>query len=210
MSDGRSGDRAERWNERYRDRERAEPAATTEAVPGPSGAMVRLSSTLPTAGVAIDLAGGDGGDAIALADWGLDAVLVDWSRAALDRATTFAARLDRPLTTVRLDLAGRRLADVLAAIGEPRPAVVTCVNYLDRDLLASVAADLPPGGRFLASIATTTNLERNQRPPAPFLLGRGELFDLVTASRPDRLRVLHRRQGWCDDRHHAEVAVEAR
>ncbi len=208
--DGETGGRQAIWDERYRARELAEPAATTELIPGPSRALQRLSSMVPASGQAIDLAGGDGGDVLALAARGLDAVLVDGSAVALDRASAFADRRELPLTTVRLDLAGRRLGEVLDAVGRPRPAVVTCVSFLDRDLLASVAADLPGGSRFLASIATTTNLERNPRPSARFLLRRGELFDLVAGPGSDRLRVLHRRQGWSDDRHHAELVVEAR
>jgi hypothetical protein len=62
----------------------------------------------------------------------------------------------------------------------------------------------------VAAVATTTNLERHRRPPARFLLDPGELARLVVGDRASRLRVHHRREGWADDRHRAEIAVEAR
>ena len=165
---------------------------------------------IPPGGRVVDLAGGDGGGALFLADRGLDACLVDVADVALERAAVFARRRELSLRTLRADLADRPLGWVLDQLGPPAPALVTCWNYLDRTLLRSVADDLPGGARFAVAIATTTNRQRHERPPARFLLDPGELATLVVPDDRSRLRVLHRREGWADDRHVAELVVEAR
>lgn len=206
---GDSTDR-DRWDARYRARDRAEPAGGPGPSPHPPSALFRLAALLPDRGRAIDLAGGDGGGGLFLARRGLDAVVVDGSTAALDRARAFAAADGIPLTTMAMDLDGVALSMVLSAVGPPAPSIVTCCNFLDRRLLASVADGLPSGARFLAAIATTTNLERHPRPSRRFLLEPGQLASLVLGSSSERLRVLHRREGWAEDRHLAELVVEAR
>ncbi len=198
-----------RWNDRYRARAASDTGSGAER----AGPLARLLSVLPTEGRAIDLAGGDGGVARFLAARGLSATVVDVSDVALERAAASATAADLDVTTHRLDLAGRSLGQVLGAVlgavGPPAPTVVTCFNYLDRALLASVADGLPTGCRFLTAVATTTNLERNDRPGPRFLLDPGELVELV-AGGADRLRILHRREGWADGRHRSELAVVAR
>lgn len=203
-------DDRQRWNERYEARDRTAPADRAAGPePSPPTPLLRMVSLLPIAGRAVDLAGGDGGAGLLLAGRGLPTTVVDVSDVGLRRADGFARRHGLDLGTLRFDLRGHRLGEVLAAVGGPAPAVVTCFNFLDRTLLASVATDLPSGCRFLAAIATVTNLERHERPPARFLLERGELESLVLGDGARPLRVLHRREGWADDRHRAEIAVEA-
>lgn len=201
---GQVADR-DRWNDRYREREAEDPSAEV----GPPAPLPRLATMLPPGGTAVDLAGGDGGGAIFLAEHGFDTTLVDVAEVALERAARRAEHLNLALRTERMDLAGLRLGQVLDRLGPPPPDVVTCFHHLQRPLLASVAQDLPPGSLFLAAIATRTNLERHDRPPARFLLKPGELFELV-AGDGSALQVLHRREGWADDRHRAEIAVRRR
>lgn len=204
-------DDRQRWNERYEARDRDEPADRSAGPePNPPTPLLRMVSLLPGSGRAVDLAGGDGGAGLLLARRGLATTVVDVSDVGLRRAEWFGRRHELDLHTVRLDLRGRRLSEVLEAVGPPAPSVVTCFNFLDRTLLASVATDLPSGCRFLAAVATVVNLERHERPPARFLLDRGELESLVVGEGVGRLRLLHRREGWADDRHRAEIAVEAR
>lgn len=199
-----------RWNDRYRARETEHPSAAPNAQPPAAPApLLRLRSLLPTSGRAVDLAGGDGGAALFLADRGLSVTVVDVADVALDRVRAFTDGTDPAVTTARLDLSGRPLAEVLDAVGPPAPALVTCTNYLDRILLASVADGLPAGARFAAAIATTANLERHDRPTPRFLLAPGELEELVVGRAAGRLRLLHRREGWAEDRHRAELVVEA-
>lgn len=204
-------DDRQRWNARYGARDRTVPRRSSDGVePSPPSPLLRLVSVLPASGAAIDLAGGDGGAGLLLAARGLATTVVDVSDVGLGRAEAFARRRHLDLRTVELDLRGRRLGEVLRVIGEPLPAVVTCFNFLDRTLLASVGDDLPIGCRFVAAIATVANLERHARPPGRYLLERGELASLVSGGAGRRLALLHRREGWADDRHRAEIAVEAR
>lgn len=206
----RRADDLARWDRRYLTRERAEPAGASASFPEPPAALRRLATLLPERGRAVDLAGGDGGGARFLARRGLEPIVVDGSSVALERATAFAASDGFELGTRQVDLARTRLATVLEVVGQPTPSVITCFNYLDRSLLASIAGDLPSGTRFIVAVATTTNLERNRRPPERFLLRPGELPALVVGPGPSPVRVLHRREGWADGRHLAELAVEAR
>jgi hypothetical protein len=195
----------ERWNERYRERDAEAPGAEVH----PPSPLVRMATMLPPGGVAVDLAGGDGGGALFLAERGFATTLVDVSDVALERAARLAEHRHLELRTERFDLAGLGLGRVLELLGPPPPDVVTCFHHLQRPLLASVADDLPPGALFLAAIATTTNLERHERPPARFLLEPGELVELVVGD-GSQLQVLHRREGWADDRHRAEIVVRRR
>jgi hypothetical protein len=175
---------------------------------------------LPDHGMAVDLAGGDGGAALELAGRGNQAALVEVSDVAIERAEAAAGR--RPgsaagrFTGVNFDLADRTLGHALAAVAaagagpdsksSAAVTVVTCFHYLNRTILRSVAADLPPGAVFAAAIATTTNLERHPRPSARFLLDPGELRELVIG-RSD-LEVVHWAEGWVRTGHHeAELVV---
>lgn len=198
-----------RWNARYQDQ-----TATTE-LPSPPGALVRYGHHLPEAGVGLDLAGGRGGGALWLARRGLQAVLVEVSDVAIELAAEAARAADLALKTVQLDFTGLTLGQILdrtEGSGNTAPVrAVTCFHYLQRELLGSVARDLPVGATFMAGIATTTNLERNPRPSARFLLQPGELEQLVTGDqRAPRLEILHSEEGWDDSDHHEAVLVVRR
>jgi hypothetical protein len=210
-------DDAARWNTRYR--------AAAEETGGalsltPPAALCRNAQHLPTTGLAVDLAGGNGGGALWLAERGLDTVLVDVSEVALAQAAEAAANRSLALVTACVDLADRPLTDVVdevtaagvVASGQTID-LITCFHYLDRTLLASVVDGLPSGAIFMAAIATVTNQERNARPSARFLLQPGELAALVVGSddASTQLDVLHRHEGWNDtDHHEAELVVRRR
>lgn len=207
----RSGARSDErlhWDERYGRRQQDEPAGQGEP-PGPPDPLERMRSVLPTEGRAIDLAGGDGGGGLFLARRGLSTTVADISPIALDRAVAFAEAAGVELATALVDLADRSLAEILDDLGEPPPAVVTCCHYLSRPLLTTVGRDLPPGSRFVFSTMTTTDLRPQDRRSPRFCLAPGELFELVLDAGGDRLRVLHRREGWASGRHRAELAVQA-
>jgi 2-polyprenyl-3-methyl-5-hydroxy-6-metoxy-1,4-benzoquinol methylase len=177
------GDR-ERWNASWAGRE---PGA-------PSPFLVEHEALLPGAGRALDVAGGNGRNAIWLARRGLDVTLVDVSDQAL-------AMADPSLTRVRLDL------DV-----EPLPAgpfdVVVCVHFLDRAHRGQYVERLGPGGLLIAAQPTLRNLERHARPSARFLVAEGEMEAWV---RGEGLEVVVAREGWnAEGRHEAEVIARRR
>lgn len=203
-----------RWNDRYRLLvDDAEESGRPVDSPPPS-ALLRMASHLPRAGTAVDLAGGIGSAALHLAARGMDAVLVDISDVALTLARRRATDRGLTISALQYDLAGAELAAVLARIGDEQPgaafSLISCFHYLQRSLLASVAAGLPTGALFMAAIATITNLERNPRPPERFLLQPDELRLLVVGDRPaDRgLELVHYSEGWHGtDHHEAELVV---
>jgi tellurite methyltransferase len=177
----------ERWNTRYNDAD--DPDGVPEA-------FDRLVGFLPTSGRAIDIAGGRGGVACALAARGLDTTLAEVSDVALDLATTRAERMGVTITPLLANLAD-----------QPFPAgpwdVISCLHYLQRDLFPAMVEALEPGGLLVLNIATATNLERNDRPGAHFLLADGEIATLVAD-----LEIVHHTERWNDsDRHEAELVA---
>jgi hypothetical protein len=179
-----------------------------------------MAHLLPTAGMGVDLAGGDGAGAQLMAEHGLHPVLVEVSDVALDLARARTMPEDRPLRVVEADLGRDDLVDVLSRVKEADEptgtggsiTVVTCFHYLMRSLLATIPDALPAGARFLCAINTTTNLERHQRPPRRFLVEPDELPQLVLGpagtDRPG-VSVLHHREGWNQHGlHEAELAIE--
>lgn len=200
---------ADRWNARYLDQAKEDGGVPDPSRFDPPEVVVRLASHLPDQGLAVDLAGGNGGAALYFGQLGLDPVLVEVSDVAIAQASDRAAELDQPLQTLQFDVAGRTLGEVLANLGPGKLAVVSCFHYLERPLLASIAEDLPPGAVFMASIATTTNLERNERPAPRFLLEPGELLALVAPGQDHGgLTVLHWTEHWNPGEHHeAELVV---
>lgn len=175
----------EKWDARYKV---AAPAAE------PSPWLRSLDDRLPRRGRALDVAGGVGKDAIWLAHRGLDVTLADISEVGLALATDAAARARVHLATRRIDLEA-----------EPFPEgpwdLITCAYYLHRPLYPSFMASLSPGGMLAIVHPTQSNLLRNPKPSARFLLEDGELPGLVTG-----LEILHSEEGWSDaGRHEARI-----
>jgi SAM-dependent methyltransferase len=181
------GDR-DRWNQRWRD---AVPAA-------PSAFVASQLGALPVTGRALDVAGGAGRDAVALARHGLDVTVVDVSDAGLERAGEHAIAAGVGLHLVRADL-----DDEALPVG---PWDVIVVNhFLCRALWPALSAALAPGGRLLLCQPTRSNLERHPSPSARFLVDDGEL---LAFARSAGLDIVHHREGWTDSgRHEAELVA---
>lgn len=184
-------DDRELWNDRYRDRAASDGA--------PSDFVASLHDVLPSAGRALDVAGGAGADAVLLAEGGLEVTLLDVSDEALRLARDRAAARGVRLSTVRIDLEA-----------EPPPPgpwdVVLVRHYLQRPLLPRLAGLLAPGGLLCVCIATRRNLERHPRPSARFLLEPGELPGLVPG-----LEIVRWVEDWTDvgpeGRHEARLVA---
>lgn len=111
-------------------------------------------------GRVLDLAGGEGRNALWLADRGWQATVVDFSRVALDRASSLAAQRfgdeDGRLITVH--------ADLLSYLPEPEAFDLVLVVYLQlvagerRTVLQRAATAVAPGGRLLVVAHDSTNL----------------------------------------------------
>ena len=174
------------WNERYVSRE----------IPAHHNPYLdAVADFLPTAGDALDLAGGSGRNAIWLAHRGLDVAVLDVSDVGLGVARERATEVGVAVETMVHDL------------DDGLPAgtwdLISMFHYLNRPLFAAITDALRPGGVLVGVIATVRNLERNERPPLPYLLREGELPQLLSA-----LELLHYEEAWNDeDRHEARFVA---
>jgi len=120
-------------------------------------------------GRALDLAGGEGRDALYLARLGFRVEAIDASAVALAKAQRLADRHGVWVEWRRLDLEGGYLPPAASF------DVITCHNFLHRPLLSALPAALCPGGLLIYA----TFLEGQEvygRPANPaHLLHRGEL-----------------------------------
>jgi len=78
--------------------------------------------------------------------------------------------------------------------------VITCFDYLQRDLFPHLQRELAKGGVLACEMPTRTNLERHARPSARFLLEPGELESLCAP-----LELVYSAEGWSEDRHTARA-----
>ena len=135
---------AERWDRRY-DREAyiygKEPVAFLREQ------IARLGS-----GKALDLAMGEGRNAVFLAEQGFDVTGVDISRVAAAKAERLAAERGVRLETVIADLDAYEL-------GDERYDLITNFYYLDRELFPKIIAALRPGGVFILETFSTDHPE---------------------------------------------------
>lgn len=142
------------WDERY---------AATELVwsRGPNAFVVEQLADLPP-GRAIDLAGGEGRNAIWLAEQGWESELVEFSAVALEKARALAAQRGVTLTTT--------LADATAAPAlAPADLVLVCYLQLPAEPLARAlghaASLVAPGGTLLVIAHERDNLEHGHGGP---------------------------------------------
>ncbi len=161
----------------------------------PSSQLTELEESLPTAGQALDVAGGAGRNAIWLAKLGLDVTVADISDVALGIAGSRAEQVGVTFETLHVDLE----ADGLP-IGQWQ--LVACVHFLSRPLFTQLPEMLAPGGTFVCVHPTRSNLQRNAKPPERFLLEDGELPNLVSG-----LDVVHYNEGWSSENRHEAVIV---
>ncbi len=178
---------ATRWDAKYRGR-----ALPT---PGPSVALRSVMSWIPSQGRLLDLAGGDGAQALWLAGRGLEVTLCDVSEVALERASQVAAATEVPLTTRCVDLE-------TAPLPKGPWSAVLCSNYLQPSLWSAVADALGPGGTAIWIHPTITNLTRHEKPSRRFLLELGQARTVFEAA---GLAVDFASEDWVAGRHLSRV-----
>ncbi len=179
----------DRWDARYRDRQAGEP---------PAASLLSLQDHVPTTGTALDVGGGAGRNSIWLAGRGLDVTLLDVSTVGARLAAKTAAAAGLGLTTVVRDL------DYEALPSGPFDLIID-TYFLFRPLFEQFADCLSDQGTLIFIHPTRTNLVKNDRPPARFLLDDGEIPSLVEDT---GLEVVHYFEGWTpDDRHEAQLVA---
>ncbi len=182
---------AKKWDERYSTRNAPQQVQPPEVVSTYLGELARHSRTL-------DVASGWGDAGLFLAQRGALATFADISSVALTAVTTRARTLGVEAATITIDLATH-------PVPEGPWDAITCVHYLDRELLPRLGNALSPGGRLVCAIATIANLERHDRPSARFLLETGELLTLVP-----ELTVEHSSEAWRANNVHEAWLVATR
>lgn len=176
---------ADSWNDRYRDTELVWSA-------GPNMFVEQLCRDLAP-GRSIDLAAGEGRNAIWLAERGWDSTAVDYSAVAIDKARRIAERRGVAITTEVADL----------TTYEPTPdaydlVVVAYLQLADEQLtpiLRRAAAAVAPGGTFVLVSHDRENLERGYggpqaievlTSPAQVTTALGDHFDVVRSEVAER------------------------
>ena len=160
----------EEWDDRYN---RPGYCAGTE----PALFLRQVLPLLPR-GRALDLAMGEGRNAIFLARHGWHVTGIDWSAAALEKVAAFAEmhdlRADGPPAQGRLTTIQANLEHYALPAGQFD--VLLCFNYLERSLFRSIAETLRPGGVLVYETYTIDQLEYPEGPRSPdHLLRSGEL-----------------------------------
>jgi SAM-dependent methyltransferase len=156
-----------KWDERY---------AGPGRVSGPAAAefLTANAAYLPTSGLALDLAAGEGRNSILLAARGLEVVAVDFSIHALKKCLHRARESNLRVAGIVADL--ERF--VIPA------ATFDCIvnfNYLQRELAPAMIAGLRPGGVLVFETSTCDTLAYQSDFNAEYLLKRGELAQMFCA-----------------------------
>jgi tellurite methyltransferase len=182
------GDR-EKWDARWAERARA-------GIAEPAPFLDTIAHLLPARGRALDVAGGNGRNALWLAGRGLEVTVCDVSPVGLEQARAAG------LATLLTDL------DT-----EPLPAgpwdVLLIHHFLLRRLFSRIPGVLLPGGVVVYIHPTRRNLERHPHPQAAFLVAEGELA--MAVGRLADLDLLHYEEGWfAEGRHEARLVARRR
>jgi tellurite methyltransferase len=153
-----------KWDERY-------GASDLICRAAPSAFLYSNAECLPTSGLALDLAAGEGSNSIFLAERGLEAI-------ALDISTRGLAKLVRVAREKRLAIMAA--AFDLRAFDIPPDSfdVIVNFNYLQRDLSAGIIKGLKAGGLLMFETMTVDTLMFKPDFNPEYLLGRGELLEM--------------------------------
>jgi SAM-dependent methyltransferase len=156
----------ERWNERYGD-------GSLDALPeAPAEWLVAHRDLLPGGGRALDVACGDGRNALYLAQLGYMVDAIDVSDVAIGALRTAVQERGLAMTIAP------RVVDLDR---EPLPAgpydVIVMLNYLQRDLFSALAGALAAGGLLLCETFGRAHVDELGRSfNEDYLLDDGELL----------------------------------
>lgn len=154
---------ADKWDAIYSQRQEQLPTAAT--------VLEQNQHLLPEHGTALDLACGLGGNALVLAEHGLQTTAWDISAVAIEKLNAEADRQALAIDAVCCDVSHN-------ALPEATYDVIVVSFFLDRDLCAAIQAALRPGGLlFYQTFCRQKITETGPRNPA-FLLTDNELLEL--------------------------------
>lgn len=168
---------ADRWDNRYNASQQPDGVHPPEIL---TSEFVEIAPGMRM----LDVACGWGDAGLYCAQRGADVTFVDVSSVVLNAVVERARALTLNVSTHAKDLTSD-------GIPEGPWDLITCNHYLDRQLLPRLIEALHPDGSLACAIATTTNLERHERPSARFLLDVDEIPNLVPNA-----EVVHHSEQW--------------
>ena len=181
-----------RWDSRYRE---------NPVLKDPSSFLCEHYKHFPPGGTVVDVAGGNGQNAIWLANHGFSTTLLDVSSVALTQAQEHAKKKKVAIECQQHDLEkqsmpkGRKWDGVFLQL------------FLDRALVRTIPESLNLGGVFLFAHPTQTNLEKHEHPSERFLLEDGEIHTLV--DQLQSMRIIHIDEAWrSSGRHEAWLIAQ--
>ncbi|MDG1846365.1 MAG: class I SAM-dependent methyltransferase [Acidimicrobiales bacterium] len=167
------------WNQRYSD----DPIGKEV-----SFFLSEIEDLLPDSGSAVDLAGGNGQNAIWFTRRGFATTLIDISTVALEQALT-----ESKSNGVTLECIHHDLEKYLMPSGRAWD-VAFIQLFLDRELIKKIPNSLNDDGLFLFAHPTRINLEKHPHPSERFLLEAGEIYSL--ADELASMRILKVNEQW--------------
>ncbi len=184
-----SDDAQRKWDERY---------AGERYIYGldPAPFLVEHRGELPAGGRALDIAAGEGQNAVYLASEGFEVEAIDISLVGLRKAQKLAADRGVSLNTHLCDLERTPLP-------EGPYDVIVCIHYKQRELADPITASLAPGGLLVVEIATTENLKLHRHPSRRFCVEPSELVQWFP-----ELHVLRYREGVFDGHAVAQLLAQ--
>ena len=172
----------DRWNRKYRE----SPGSWREPDPFlPFAFSEYIHPLFPTAGHALDLAGGAGRHAIWLTRQGWEVTLIDIAKAGLEQARQNAGPLGSHVDCVEDDL-------TCFEARQSQFDLVMAFFYLERRIFPEIVKAIRPGGLLIYKTLTRAQLELPGGPKDPaYLLEEGELLRLAQT---EALQVMHYRE----------------
>jgi len=143
-----------------------------DEAPQPCWVLAEFACLLPKSGAAVDVASGRGGNALFLADAGLQTTAIDISPVGLDCLKLFAEQR-------RLKVKTRTEALSTECLGINRWDVIVVSNFLQRDLFVGLENALTPGGLLYYETFVKNKCDQNSGPGnTQFLLDDNELIEV--------------------------------
>ncbi|HJM98109.1 MAG TPA: class I SAM-dependent methyltransferase [Acidimicrobiales bacterium] len=152
---------------------------------------------LPSSGSCVDIAGGNGRNALWYAEKGYSTSLIDISPIALNQATEASHNLGVEIECIHWDLENNSLPP------NRQWDIALITLFLDRNLLQKVPNFLNDSGILLLAHPTKQNLERHEHPSPNFLLEPAEIFKLGESFElAHSMEVIHVDEAWRDSGRH--------
>ena len=159
------------WDERYRD------DFSAETLPVAVRVLTENCHLLPATGLALDLACGRGGNALLLAQRGLQVQAWDYSEVAIDQLNQFAKQQGIEIET-----------DIRDVVKHPPDSntfdVVVVSRFLDRTITPELISALTPGGMLFYQTFVQEKVDDGAGPSSSsFLLKPNELLKMASSLR---------------------------